>query len=162
MVERVRSKKKKPTGRPPKEDKNQLPAVNPGSTRWTATMVRQWAYETGELPHMILLRLARGETVNGVKPTKEEQIDCAKAAAPYFAPKLQSVQLTDRDEHVPPTQLIVNEDALEGLDDDERTVFAKVFNKLIGRTDPREAKDTGDKAKTENRFTRTLDLKAEK
>ena len=46
------------------------------------------AKATGELPHEFLLRVSRGEPIDGKKPKPSERIDAAKAAAPYFAPKL--------------------------------------------------------------------------
>jgi len=36
---------------------------------------------TGELPHEFLLRVARGEEIDGHIPTFAERIDAAKAAA---------------------------------------------------------------------------------
>lgn len=48
------------------------------------------AKATGELPHEFLLRLARGEKLPGekTKPDMETRIAAARAAAPFFAPKL--------------------------------------------------------------------------
>jgi hypothetical protein len=66
------------------------------------------AIENGEpLPHEILLQLARGKPVqqwvpdletgelkpNLLVPDMEVIRDCAKAAAPYFAPKLSTVEV---------------------------------------------------------------------
>jgi hypothetical protein len=71
----------------------------------TVADIRRRAALSGDLPHEFLLKIARGETFyhDGVKvrPTIEMRIDCAKAAAPYFAPKLAQVDviktLTDDD-----------------------------------------------------------------
>lgn len=46
------------------------------------------AKTSGELPHEFLLRVARGEKVGGKLPALALRLDAAKAAAPYFAPKL--------------------------------------------------------------------------
>lgn len=111
-----------------KEEKTKLPTMG-HQHRWTAKAAREWAYATGELPHMFLLRVARGEEVkNGGKPTFEEMVDAAKACAPFFAPKLQSVTVTDREETDPPQELVFNEEVLEGLTDAELAVFQKVFS----------------------------------
>ncbi len=143
--------------------KTRVPAVKEDTVRWTARAARDWAYATGELPHMFLLRVARGEAVKpgGGKPTFEEQLDAAKSCAGYFAPKLSSVQLSDREERDPPQELVFDETVLESLNDAELAIFQKVFGKLIGRVRPGEGEDNAAKAKTENRYTSTLDLSAE-
>lgn len=143
--------------------KEKLPAKMTLTPRWTARAAREWAYTTGELPHMFLLRVARGEEVKegGKKPSFEERVDAAKACAAFFAPKLQTVAVTDREERDPPQELIFNEEVLESLSDAELTLFEKLFSKLIGRANAGEGKDPATKKKTENRYTRTLDLKAE-
>jgi len=52
---------------------------------------RERAAATGELPHEFLLRVSRGEEVDGHKPSFSERVDAAKVAAPYFAPRLASM-----------------------------------------------------------------------
>lgn len=63
--------------------------------------------EKGELPHEFLWRISRGEPIEGwyfdqkkkkhcrttLHPTLDQRIDCAKAAAPYFAPRLSTIEL---------------------------------------------------------------------
>jgi hypothetical protein len=54
------------------------------------------AAATGQLPHEFLLEVSRGNVKIRVgrtkrKPTFEERIDAAKAAAPYYAPRLAAV-----------------------------------------------------------------------
>ena len=46
--------------------------------------------KTGMLPHEILCRLGRGEKVAGFKKNlnDDKRIDCLKASAPFYAPKL--------------------------------------------------------------------------
>lgn len=156
MVERYKPKVEE-------KEKEQLPAILPNTGRWTAKAARDWACQTGELPHMFLLRVARGEAVKpgGIKPSFEEQVDAAKACAGYFAPKLQSVHIADSEQHEPPTQLVFNEEVLESLNDAELAVFQKIFGKLLGRPDPGASENNADKKKTENRYTRTIDLKAD-
>ena len=46
--------------------------------------------KTGMLPHEMLLAIAQGraQEVLGCEVTAEERIDCAKAAAPFYAPRL--------------------------------------------------------------------------
>ena len=42
----------------------------------------------GELPHQFLLRIVRGEAIDGERPPLQMRISAAIAAAPYFAPRL--------------------------------------------------------------------------
>jgi hypothetical protein len=51
------------------------------------------ATKTGELPHEFLLRVLRGEAIDGEKPAFDKRIDAAKAAAPYFAPRLATATI---------------------------------------------------------------------
>jgi hypothetical protein len=46
------------------------------------------AKEGGELPHQFLLRVVRGEEIDGERPSLQMRIAAAVSAAPYFAPKL--------------------------------------------------------------------------
>lgn len=67
------------------------------------TAVRKLARDSGELPHEFLLRITRGEIIRQQVPSKDDptvyeeielvpdlamRVDAAKAAAPFFAPKL--------------------------------------------------------------------------
>lgn len=66
---------------------------------------REHAQATGELPHEFMLRMTRGERitrktmVNGKEVEVEEvydidkRLDAAKASAPYYAPKISTVEL---------------------------------------------------------------------
>lgn len=85
---------KRPRGRPP------------GSLNKITQAARLRAAQTGELPHEFLLRVARGELIQGKRvdedgvvtihydqPDLSTRIDAAKAAAPYYAPKLATVEL---------------------------------------------------------------------
>lgn len=51
------------------------------------------AAEVGMLPHEFLAAVARGESVDGYVPTFEDRLDAAKAAAPFYAPRLASTQV---------------------------------------------------------------------
>jgi hypothetical protein len=55
---------------------------------------REEAQKTGELPHEFLLRVARGEQIDGYAPTFPERVEAAKASAPYFAPKLTATDVS--------------------------------------------------------------------
>jgi len=59
-----------------------------GSVNAMSQRAREEAAATGELPHQVLLRVSRGESIDGHKPSFAERMDAAKAAAPYYAPKL--------------------------------------------------------------------------
>jgi hypothetical protein len=63
----------------------------PGSTNRMSLAARERAAAAGELPHEFLLRISRGEPIEGHKPTFSERVDAAKVAAPYYAPKLASM-----------------------------------------------------------------------
>ena len=95
MVERVRLHD------PPKKKRG---GKIPGSGRKVGTRNKlikaavERAKQTGELPHEFLLRVTRcpeGQKVDGHKVTFEERVEAAKAAAPYFAPKLASTTVHD-------------------------------------------------------------------
>lgn len=78
----------------------------PGTPNKFSVKAREWAEAAGELPHEFLCRVARGDIIQQwqkdpatnlfhkteIAPTLEERIDCAKAAAPYFAPKFGTIE----------------------------------------------------------------------
>lgn len=86
---------KRPPGRPK------------GALNKLSNAAREHAAATGELPHMFLLRITRGEVISTdvMDPVTGElkkifqvpdlpmRMDAAKAAAPYFAPKLSAVEV---------------------------------------------------------------------
>ena len=53
-----------------------------------AKEARVKAQATGQLPHEFLLSIVRGEEIDGAVPKLDQRIEAAKAAAPYFAPKM--------------------------------------------------------------------------
>jgi hypothetical protein len=54
------------------------------------------AESKGMLPHELLAAVARGDEIDGVTPTLEMRLDAAKAAAPYYAPRLSNSNVTNR------------------------------------------------------------------
>jgi hypothetical protein len=64
-----------------------------GSVNQISQRAREQASKTGELPHEFLLRVARGENIDGHEPAFPERMDAAKAAAPYFAPRLSTAAI---------------------------------------------------------------------
>lgn len=76
----------KPTGRAPGRPKGALNCVS--------RKTRDKAAASGMLPHEFLLTVVRGEVVDGYTPTFAERLEAAKAAAPFFAPKLSSIEAT--------------------------------------------------------------------
>jgi hypothetical protein len=81
----------------------------PGSMSIMSRDAHDRAAATGELPHEFLLRVARGDelfddyvNVDGDKvkikrfPTFAERVDAAKAAAPYFQPRLATTDVNHR------------------------------------------------------------------
>lgn len=78
-----------------------------GSMNRLAREAREKAAATGLLPHEILLSMARGEpqtefrvdadgkvTEKLVALSIDQRMDSAKAAAPFYAPKINSVEVT--------------------------------------------------------------------
>lgn len=79
----------------------------PGSTNRISKEAREKARLTGLLPHEILLSMARGEPQEEVEVdpdsgsikkklvgiSVERRLDAAKAAAPYYAPKISTVEV---------------------------------------------------------------------
>ncbi|WP_199235164.1 hypothetical protein [Azospirillum sp. TSA6c] len=61
-----------------------------GAVQKVAREAREKAAASGMLPHEFLLAIMRDE-VAGETPTFEQRLDAAKAAAPYYAPKLAAV-----------------------------------------------------------------------
>lgn len=66
------------------------------------------AAATGKLPHQILFDLARGVQVKGFgKLRREQRIDCLKASAQFYAPKmLGAVVKTNPNEENPWAQIL--------------------------------------------------------
>lgn len=78
------------------------PGRKPGNSNAINALVRKRAIESGKLPHEILLQIARGEPIDHhvwdpekkayvkrtIYPPWEDRVDAAKAAAPFFAPRL--------------------------------------------------------------------------
>jgi len=77
----------------------------PGSVNVMSRLAREEAAATGELPHFLLLRISRGERIGDYEPTFADRVDAAKAAAPYFAPKLAATEVTTREEDRPAREL---------------------------------------------------------
>jgi hypothetical protein len=68
-----------------------------GATTMRTREIADKAAASGMLPHEFLLAVVRGEAIDGAVPTFADRLEAAKAAAPYFAPKLSSVDV--RAEH---------------------------------------------------------------
>lgn len=72
----------KPTGRPK------------GAANKASRETREKAAASGMLPHEFLLAVTRGEAVDGYVPSFAERLEAAKAAAPFYAPKLSAMEAT--------------------------------------------------------------------
>ena len=69
-------------------------------TRNKATVERiEKAAASGLMPHEFLLSVSRGEPIGDYAPSFAERLDAAKAAAPYFAPRLANVDVSSTNEH---------------------------------------------------------------
>lgn len=81
-----------------------------GSTNKFSIKSRELAEATGILPHEFLLLVVRGEPIKHkvknpvtglfeeelIVPKWEDRLDCAKAAAPYYAPKFATVEVIQK------------------------------------------------------------------
>jgi hypothetical protein len=104
------------------------------ATGKTLKAIRRWAIESGELPHVFLLRVMRGEKIDGIQPSFEMRIDAAKAACTYFVPRLSSVAVTDEDgKPLQTQQLVLDANILSRLTDPELEAFKFLFDKLTGK-----------------------------
>ncbi|WP_376960120.1 hypothetical protein ABNQ39_20630 [Azospirillum sp. A26] len=61
-----------------------------GAVQKVAREAREKAAAAGMLPHEFLLAVMRND-LPGEQPTFDQRLDAAKAAAPYYAPKLAAV-----------------------------------------------------------------------
>lgn len=91
-----------PPTRLSKKPTSKLIGRPPGAVGQISLQAKAYAMSTGFLPHELLLMWARGEPILQNVDGKEEdvylsvdqRIDCAKAAAPFYTPRLQAVQAT--------------------------------------------------------------------
>jgi len=81
----------------------------PGSVNKITQRAREAAAKTGELPHEFLLRIVRGEAIDGHAPEFAERMDAAKAAAPYYAPRLATTVVAAQVSNMPARQLTDDE-----------------------------------------------------
>jgi hypothetical protein len=118
----------------------------------TAAQMREWAARSGELPHIFLLRIARGEKIDGYKPTFQERIEAAKSCAPFLVPRLRHIEISEAErDPVPRKQLVFNDSELEKLTVEELAVFTRMFKKLTGKwVEPKPEPETM------KRYTRTF------
>ena len=63
-----------------------------GSINKVSRGARNKAAKEGLLPHEILLKIARGELLGDHRPSFAERMEAAKAAAPYYAPRLAAIE----------------------------------------------------------------------
>lgn len=98
-----------------------------GSHNKWSLRLREEKARSGLLPHEFLLKVMRGHPFGKYKPTFEERIEAAKAAAPYFAPRLKAVEVSGQIMNMRVFQL--NPEDLEGLSMDELTVVQKLLER---------------------------------
>lgn len=133
-----------------KDDEEETPKKKRGRPKGIAGISNQSkelieaAQATGELPHEFLLRVCRGGVLdNGYIPTWEERINAAKAAAPYFAPKLAAVSVTDSGGSL---AQFFNAALLSGLNQTELAVIEKVLAFMSGQKQQLEEEQQKQKA----------------
>lgn len=125
-----------------------------GAKNKLSLAARQAAARTGELPHEFLLRVSRGKVraIDGEKVDLAMRLEAAKAAAPYYAPKLTSVS---QESKVQVQVLQISQDKLKSLSPEELDVLERVLDRL-------QRSDTGDQSgevdqAEQNLFAATLD-----
>lgn len=100
----------------------------PNSMNALSKRARELAASTGRLPHEILLSIARGVPIElqEVQPdgtlrpryeavTAEQVLDAAKAGAPYYAPKISTVEVVSGVDNATLDELIARAAAEAGL-----------------------------------------------
>lgn len=102
----------KPTGRPPGRPK--------GVANKASRETRERAAASGLLPHEFLLSVVRGEAIGGYVPSFGERLEAAKAAAPFYAPKLSAVEATLL--HKPVERM--SDEELQAIIDEETAALA--------------------------------------
>ena len=100
----------KPTGRAPGRPR--------GALNKTSREQRDRAAESGLLPHEFLLAVTRGETIGDYVPTFQERLEAAKAAAPFFAPKLSAID----------ANLITSQVPLDSMTDEELEALIRMHS----------------------------------
>jgi hypothetical protein len=123
------------------------PAQPVGRVGRNARSIREWAYSSGMVPQVFLLRIMRGEVIDDHVPTFEERIDAAKACIKFFAPSMKQVEYKDETPHQPVTLLDPN--VLAKMDENELLVLKRAVTKLAAGPDAnksgfskQEAEDT--------------------
>lgn len=96
----------------------------PGSVNKMTLKAREEAAKSGQLPHEFVLAVARGEEIDGYRPTFAERVDAAKVAAPYFAPRLGTLQVATDE---------VNPDPFVAHGDPRTMPKPDLFRAIIGR-----------------------------
>jgi hypothetical protein len=62
-----------------------------GTRNKRTTAVIETARANGQLPHEFLCAISQGKEIDGHIPTFAERLEAAKAAAPFYAPKLANI-----------------------------------------------------------------------
>lgn len=147
MVERLRlppptpSEPKKRVRRPKNPRGRGRP---PGSTNVLSLEQRKAAAATGELPHQFMLRVMRlgigkyiggevvkGKQIGGHQITWEDVKWAARAAAPYFAARLASIQL--KPDNKPPVVIQIDPSQLRGM---SPTEMSQILAALLAANAP--------------------------
>lgn len=77
------------------------------------------AEASGMLPHEFLLAVTRGEQIGDHTPTFDERLEAAKAAAPYYAPRLAAIDAQHSGPDGGPIPLSLEVSFVEPEGDDE-------------------------------------------
>ena len=71
-----------------------------GGTNRMSQRVREEAAKTGEMPHELLLRVARGDSFAGHTPSFQERFEAMKAILPVYSARLATVNHALPDEFI--------------------------------------------------------------
>lgn len=72
----------------------------PGGVNKMSSRAREEAAKTGELPHELLLRVARGDSFSGHRPSFQERFNAMKAILPVYSARLAAVDRALPDEFI--------------------------------------------------------------
>lgn len=121
----------------------------PGRDQRTARSIREWAYRSGMMPQVFLLKIMRGETIDGYEPTFRDRFDAAVQCVRYFAPSMKSVEIKNEDTVVQTSTLTLDPTVLDRMTEDELIILKRAITKLHTGVDA----DRSGKRKEEARET---------
>lgn len=120
----------------------------PGRDYRNAKSIREWAYRSGLMPQVFLLKVVRGEVIDGYEPSFRDRFDAAKACVNYFAPSMKTVEVKDGDNApVQTSSLVLDQVTLDRMTDDELAVLRRALTRLHTGVDANRASQGKEEAR---------------